>query len=105
MALGALLGLTDGSYDGILVGTNEGTSDGLSLGEIVGSNDGTIEGIIVGGLLVSMEGLFDGYNGHANSLYISPSSPVAPFNASLTLSITNSLSSVDMGTVESLGIR
>ena len=97
MALGALLGLTDGSYDGILVGTNEGTSDGLSLGEIVGSNDGTIEGIIVGGLL--------GYNGHANSLYISPSSPVAPFNASLTLSITNSLSSVDMGTVESLGIR
>ena len=97
MALGALLGLTDGSYDGILVGTNEGTSDGLLLGEIVGSNDGTIEGIIVGGLL--------GYNGHANSLYISPSSPVAPFNASLTLSITNSLSSVDMGTVESLGIR
>ena len=32
MALGALLGLRDGSYDGILVGTNEGIPDGLSLG-------------------------------------------------------------------------
>ena len=60
---------------------------------------------MIGVLPVSTEGILDGYNGHANLLYISPFSAVAPFNPRITLSVANSLSSVVIGTTESIGVR
>lgn len=67
-----------------MVGSDDGTDEGIPDGSYDGSDDGTIEGNMLGVLLASKEGPLDGYNGHASSLYISPYSPVAPLNPSIT---------------------